>query len=465
MIENKFEESSEYQQKLIANLIFDSKFLDNIHNFIKPDMFDLETHQWLTKAILSYYNKYMKPITFDAIGVLMKKISDEAKRKDVARVAYTIFKLERETIMQDYEFVQEHSLKFCKTMSFKNALLEASEHAVKGDVDIAFNIIQKNFFDVTVTDDGVDVDDLEHRLKSETRKNVMSLPWVNLNKRIGGGLAEGEMMCVVAPMGVGKSMVAINTGVHSKKINKNAVLFTFELNPEYNRHRFDSILLDRESDNLVYNSETMEEIGKQLNMYKGKLFIKKFLANNVNVNSLRAYIRKLKSKGHEIHYVIVDYLDVMDTVEASTRHLQGWEKMEQVSRELDAFADEEGVRVIALAQGNTQSINQKIITAQNTGGGAKRLHPFDLIFGFARTDEDKVSNTGTWSVIKNRFGADGYALNVVTDYTKSFLDILDDTYVVDDDTVKANIKQRYEKFANKKKKVDEDDDKNEPEYF
>lgn len=452
-----FEHTKEYQQKILVNLLNDENFINKIITIIKPEYFEFESHQWILKCIKLYYNKYHKIITKDALGVLISKIEQKHIREDVLKEAYLIH-LNAKKLMDDYEFVQETSLSFCSEMDFKNAMIKASEYVSNGDLDSAFFLLQESYHKKSVGDDGVDIDDVEHRKQTQERSNICKLPWENLNKRMGGGLASGEMMALIAPMGVGKTHVAVNVASYCKQNNMNCILFSLEMKEEYNRHRIDSILLDRNSKELNYDEKHIEDIDVVLKKYKGKVIIKKYIANSVTAETIRSFIRRKKSQGLKIDFVVIDYVDIMESTNPAFNNLKDWEKLEKISRELDVVADEENIRLVALMQGNTQSIGLKVITARNTGGGAKRLHPFDAIFGFAKSEEDKVNNTGTWSFIKNRFGFDGFYLPVITDYSKSFIDILDDEQVEDSAPSQNSntnnngntLAKRYDKFVQKK---------------
>lgn len=461
-----FDYGETFQQKVIANLIKDEKFLDQIIDVIKPEYFEQEQFQWFVNQIKDYYSDYNKPITYESVLIRLKrKKKTDPIIRDILSLAYIIFKDNASILLKDYEDIQHEVTAFCKRQEMKNAFLNGIELLQENRFEEVYKLVENAYNTGTSKDIGLDIDDIEDRTTNLPRKNILPLPSEALNKRIGGGIAEGEFVALIAPMGTGKSMWASNIVAHAKKTNTNAVLFTLEMEESYNRMRIDSILLNRPTDELHKAEHYLNDIKDELAKYTGKVFVKRYGESEVTALTLKSHIRMMKAKGIHPEWVVIDYLDIMDSIDPKNRHKQDWEKFDVISRDLARLAVSEKIRIFGLVQGNTSSMDKSVITAQNTAGGAKRLHPCHLILGYARTEHDKQNNTATLSIIKNRFGGDGFTMPVVTDYSKCYIEVQDaevkslsESHEPEDykEKWKENYRKKYSKKLNKINETDDD---------
>jgi hypothetical protein len=221
------------------------------------------------------------------------------------------------------------------------------------------------------------------------------------------------------------------------------------------RHRIDAMILN-EPLSMVKEAEEYADIihEKILSYPKSSLVIEKFSPTGTTTATLRTKIKMLKSKGIEIKYMLVDYLDILDTIDPAHNNKKDWEKQEFVSRDLFGLASELNIRIVGLVQGNTTASDAEVISVKTTSGGTKRLHPADLILGYARPDNFKIQNKANISFIKNRFGKDGYVLSATTNYDYGVINIEDTELSPDIETkevVEESLKDKYQNFVKKRK--------------
>ncbi len=48
---------SSYQSKVVASLITDVKFLEQVNEITKPTFFESEANKWIVGEVLSYFNE------------------------------------------------------------------------------------------------------------------------------------------------------------------------------------------------------------------------------------------------------------------------------------------------------------------------------------------------------------------------------------------------------------------------
>ena len=68
---------SGFQIKVISSLLTYKEFLLNIHDVLSDEYFEIQSHKWIIKEILKYYDKYHCPPTMEVLKVELKKIDNE----------------------------------------------------------------------------------------------------------------------------------------------------------------------------------------------------------------------------------------------------------------------------------------------------------------------------------------------------------------------------------------------------
>lgn len=434
----KFDYGENFQKKVIVNLLFDDDFLSNNYKIIEPEYFDTYKYHWTISTILEYYEKYAKAPSYESLIIYLKSDNtlEEPMKESLVVFFATIFhdKKNRNKWLEDFEHVQEHTHQFCWEQNMINALHESSRLAKSGEYQDILGVIEKANNDGNEVKRAIDYDDVEERAEEEFREGLMPLFCDALNKRIGGGIGKGEFIALVGGMGSGKSLLASNFGVGARKMGQVAVLYSLELSANYIRHRTDVILTRTPAEELEAmkkrdKKEYAQYIRKHLKDLdpNGKLMIQ-YMPTGSTVNDIKADLKWLKAQGHDIGLVIIDYLDKMNPISGKGGK-QGWEVFEDITTECrDFLCREMGVAGIGMVQGNTTSLEEKQITASSTSGGARRLHPADIVLGYARPPAQKNSGRANMTIIKNRFGKDALTMPVETDYNVGMINVLDEEF-------------------------------------
>lgn len=470
----KFDINDTVEEKIILNLLTDNEFLQKVISIIKPEYFSSYKFQWVVDSIKSYHKNYSKAPTYDAFMIKMKKDfnidGDDDQEKTVKSILTLLLKLFKKKsiikeLLKDSENIQTFTSSFCWQEEMKNALLKATEHVQRGEYDKILPTIEIAHHSADDRDSGVDFDDVDARLNEEFRLNIKPLPWTPVNDKLGGGIGDGEFFVMVGPMGSGKSLIASSIGLYSKKSGQRCVLFSLELNKRYVRHRTDVIMTSTSSEDLIKlkkeNPEQYKKLIKDgLNDFSdgGKLIIINLPAN-ATANDVKSSLKLLKAEGYNPNMFIIDYLDLMEPIDPRDKGKKDWEKFEVITRECrDNISRALDISGFGLVQGNTNSMKQSVITAENTGGGARRLHPADVVFGWARNTKDKELGRANLSFIKSRFDKDGFVLPAKTDYELGKIEIMDAPFYhndeenqIDDAEVKNRLRNQLADFKQKRK--------------
>ena len=121
-----------FQSKLVASLLKDRPFLEQIQDILEPNYFESEANKWLVKKIKNYFVEYKSLPTMETVKVLMEDVDSDVLKMaivDDLRNAYKHFEA------ADLKFTQEKALDFCKNQKLKEAIIQSVEHLERGEYE------------------------------------------------------------------------------------------------------------------------------------------------------------------------------------------------------------------------------------------------------------------------------------------------------------------------------------------
>ena len=65
-----------FQVKVLSALLTHKEFLTNIYDILNEDDFPNQSHKWIIKEILKYYDKYHTVPSLDILKVEVKKVNE-----------------------------------------------------------------------------------------------------------------------------------------------------------------------------------------------------------------------------------------------------------------------------------------------------------------------------------------------------------------------------------------------------
>ena len=388
-----------FQVKFIVCLITDKLFLEQIIDILDERYTANDAFRWLIKEIREYYNQYKDVISMNVFKIKIQEIDSDLLRVNVKDVLREIFK---NMEAQDLNYVKDKSLDFHKTQVLKDAIVRSAEIIERdGNTDEIKSLID------TAMKAGVERDlghnyfeDFEKRYEESARITTPT-PWDIINELMQGGLGAGELGVIVSPAGIGKTWVLCAMGAYAISQKLNVVHYTLELNEAYVGLRYDSIFSGFEGQNLKYHKE---EVMERIFKLDGKLTIKYYPTKSCTVNTLSAHLKKAMTFGEKIDMVIVDYADIMRDIHKTreVRHALG-----NIYEDLRGMAGEFQIPVWTASQANRSALDEDVIEASRIAESYAKIMVADFVMSLSRKIEDKISNTGRFHVIKNRFGPDG----------------------------------------------------------
>lgn len=410
---------AEFQTKVLSALIQDRPFVEQTVDIINPEFFEADSSQWITTTLLDYFAKYRKLPTASVFKIEMEKIPDDVLKVGVQQQLRNVGKHLSDT---DLAYVKDKFLHFCKNQKLKGAIITSvdllEQHRydeIKVQIDEAMRAgVERNYGHNWKVD-------IDKRLIQVARKTI-STPWECINTIMDGGLGGGELGCIMAPSGAGKSWMLACLGASAMKAGKKILQFTLELNDTYSGLRYDTIFTGIEPKELRNNYDAVKRI---VDGVPGEIVIKYFPAKTASSNRFYAHIQQMEAIGFKPDLLIIDYADLMleNGHRSKERHLE----LGAIYVELRSLAGEMDIPCWTASQTQRSSITEEIIQADKIAESYQKVMTADFVMSLSRTLEDKPQNTARVHIIKNRFGPDGMTYPAHMNVLKGQLDVYEET--------------------------------------
>jgi replicative DNA helicase len=389
-----------FQNKCMVALATDKPFLEQSIDIINPAYFDNEGTEWIVDKILWYFKTYRAMPTPEVFGGEWKKISNDVEKAAVKERLTGLF-TDIKNPPSDLKYIKDELLTFCKNQALKNAVLKSADLLEAGRYEQIKTIIDQAMHAGQERNVGhVYVEDLEIRTNPIAR-NPVPTPWDCINSITDGGLGGGELACVVAPSGIGKSWFLSAIGAHAVKLGKTVAHYTMELSETYCGLRYDTIYSGYEPNQIRHHKAEVAEIIKRL---PGRMIVKYFPTRTITIHAISAHIQRLMNLGIAPDLLLIDYADLMKAASKSdARH----EELGYIHEEIRGLLGELKIPGWTASQSQRSSLQDDVVEADKIAGSYAKIMTDDLVISASRKMGDKMTNTARVHVIKNRFGPDG----------------------------------------------------------
>ena len=107
-----------FQLKIIAALLKDKTFLQQIFDILIPEYFDSEANIWIVDVIMKYYPEYKQVPTLEVFKVKALELTSEPLKMSIVESLKDIL---RYVEAEDLDFVKTECVNFCKNQCIKNS--------------------------------------------------------------------------------------------------------------------------------------------------------------------------------------------------------------------------------------------------------------------------------------------------------------------------------------------------------
>ena len=345
---------------VLGSIIIDPEAIVQVAEFLFPDDFYRDAHRTIYEVILQLYEQ-REPADFITI-------CDELERRNkleaVGGASYITSLINQVPTSGNVEFYG----RIVERNAILRRLIEAAGQIAavayeEEDADVALDKAEQLIFNISQRHARSDFSLLRDILSEymnkldqlhERRGTIVGVPtgFADLD-HLTGGLQKSDLIILAARPAVGKSSMALtmahNTAV---KHQRSVAIFSLEMSKEQLVQRLLSMdagidqqrlrtgwIEDDEWERIVYAMGTLSEANIWIDDTAG-----------ISTVEMRSKARRLLAE-HGIDLIIVDYLQLMQSVSGSGRRNENRvQEISEISRNLKGLARELNVPVLALAQ-------------------------------------------------------------------------------------------------------------------
>ena len=395
-----------YQKRLIAQLISDHKFSNNILEIVDSNYFTDVNLRIIAATIKEAYEANEVILDYESLMYRLNGRGDNEATK-----MYLTAQMEeiKDISLGDSDYIQDKALKFCKQQEVRKAMDKIQIILDKGDLDDldeAEDLMKKALEVGSDKDAAIDVfNDLDNVLSEDFRKPIPT-GISGLDEKMNGGLSGGELGVILAPFGVGKTTMITKIANTAYSMGFKVLQVFFEDNPKVIQRKHLSCWTGIALNDLA-KPEFRPIINETVTKYDGNdgyLKLKKFPSDGTTMPIIKNYIRKLAAQGQKPDMILLDYIDC---VTPTRSYDKGYEAEGPIMRQFESMLAEFQLVGWTAIQGNRNSINADTVDSTMIGGSIKKGQIGHFILSIAKDLEQKETGRANMAILKSRFGIDG----------------------------------------------------------
>jgi replicative DNA helicase len=404
-----------YQSKVVASLITDVKFLEQVTEITKPAFFESQANQWIIQEVQDYFNEFRAVPTMEVFKIKVGEVEDKALKQTVIEQLKNVY---TQVGADDLPYVKKEYLTFAKNQKVKDALLKSVDLLKAGNYDKIIDTMMAASKVGVESDLGLDYIENFESILEDVKRDSCSTGWSVIDELMDGGLGPGELGVVMAPSGIGKSWFLSKIACAALQNGLDVLHYTLELSESYVGQRYTTILT-----NIGTADQKMrkDEIIRKIKQVPGRVRIKYYPPQFASAKTIAAHVEKVRQIGFNPKLIIIDYADLLKSGNGGRDGL--YAELGGIYEELRGLSGETQIPVWTATQTNRAAIDHEVIQADSVGDSYKKVQTADFIMSVSRKTKDKLSNTGRIHIVKNRFGPDGMTFPAKIDTFSGIMDV------------------------------------------
>ena len=224
-------------------------------------------------------------------------------------------------------------------------------------------------------------------------QNAMPLGIYDVDKAWDGGYRPGEMGMVLAPTGVGKSMILCHMAAQALWAGAKVFYYTSELTPDQIKERTTLAMLEKGKSKL--RQPWPDEL-KQAARRKGLNGIPNFLfdvrGDSLTWPDFMSDLEDFKSQHGDYPDLIL--LDSADDIAPVEKREKTYEQLRDAFTRLRMYTIEKKLRVWTTGQATRESVDKARLSLRNVGDAFAKAQRCHYVLGFSQTDQDRQDING-----------------------------------------------------------------------
>ena len=432
-----------FEHIILKNLTHSSEYFGKVMPILKESYLTEVGSKELFKLVNKYYHDYQKIPELAELVAMVRSVPNSSIRDEIIQTLRTVNTSE---IIENVDFLCDETVKWAKDALYLQALQVGSEGLMEKD-DIkklkAQELLDERSKISIDSDLGLDFDNIEEMIEYyKERKIGIRTQHKELNKRLGAGFMPKSLSVILAPTGIGKSLLMTDLISGMIKKNKNVLLISMEMQDKEIMKRVHANAMDLPINSLIDLSRTEGELEKirkgdgsapgrevvteemilaaynkmKMEGNTGKLFVKDYPSGAFTALALEQLIETFRlEQGIEFDVVFLDYLGIMGSDRVSpSAGLYSYIK--SIAEETRAVAQKLDLAIISASQLNRSALQGDVREADNSNisDSMGTAMTADFMLFLLQDEEMKERGEIVLKCTKNRFSGrtDTWLMNV-----------------------------------------------------
>lgn len=414
MTQKPYTFDTHFQFNLLTLMVRKPSFIEQFSEALKPEFFGKIIHSDLCSLITKLKKDFNVLPTYPVLLQACREFLETQiqGKPDLARYEKEIEQIYSSDLTGEEDYTSQLITTFARQRAMELAILESAELVRAGKTGEVEPLIKE----ALRTGEGLEdlgVDFFSRLRDFETDTSILEQEKVaTLNKEldgiIGGGLGDGELGVILAPTGIGKSMMLLNLAVAAIILGLFVVYYSLELSEKAIQRRLAARLSGLKTKEL---SKNMEELLKRLSIsgqiFGGRIFIKRYPARRCSVRTIESHLERLKAIGFIPGLVVVDYADKM---RAERHYTDLYHEQGVVYSDLIDLGIEQELPIWTASQTTKKSLSKVVITMADVADSFEKCRLADIILALCQTSEEEKEGKMRIFVAKNREGRKGMSI-------------------------------------------------------
>ena len=404
---------SSVEKLILDNLVTNEEYGRKTLPFLRSEYFHNHNERTIFDLIEGYVLNYNAFPSKDALMI------DLANREDLSDDSYEecqdIIKGIRDSKdeVTKLEYLVDKTEEFCQNKAIYNAIMESikimdgkTQDLSKGSIPNLLSEALGVSFDTNIGHDFLE--DAEERFEFYHKKEER-LPFdiEYFNKITKGGLPKKTLNVILAPTGVGKSLIMCHMAAANLAMGKNVLYISMEMAEERIAERIDANLLNVELDDLkeLPRDSFLKKVNRVKSATVGKLVVKEYPTSGAGSANFRHLLNELKlKKNFKPDIIYIDYLNICCSSRVKNNgSMNSYFYIKHIAEELRGLAVEFDLPIVSATQTSKDGFNNSDIDITNTSESMALTHTVDFYFAVVSTEELEALGQFMIIQLKNRY--------------------------------------------------------------
>lgn len=424
------------EEKAIISLAFDiPDAFTHIGRHLESEYFNDFATRFVFSLIDFHYNKHGVILSRDMCrDITLKNLDADDPYQDILEV------INRRSNPREIPVIRDALIDFARDKAYSKLYSEdAIDAHQRRDYEKLEEIVESARRIQPIMQRGIRFFDQIEDLFIEDKEEKLTTGFTRLDALLNeGGPTRKEVVCWMAPTGVGKSIMLVNSSIELIRRGLNVLFITMEMTDVKVSKRMAGAFTEIPIRKFILKKDMVrEKLLKVKRTYESELFIYEFPADDITVDVIHSLIDHLsRTEGIDIDVVAIDYLELLLSRNPAANLDKDYTRQKRVATEILALAKKENVLVLTASQTNRsgnevqEAKGAKVIDLNKVAESYGKTMPLDYIITINQTkdeyesgrEDEKDPNSAVrnaqcrFYIAKNRNGPKFKTISVRIDY-------------------------------------------------